>query len=401
MSFFLNVFSSTWWFYKWESVSFILRLLVSLTVCLYLYFTLLPLLPLSKIDKYVNPAFVLALLTGCFFLFLSISPSPSPTSVSPNPLIRLLDGHVLKDFDLLVKAPPVSVELDISKEIPLLNSHSIQVIAGQPGCGKSVSLFSFLKDKHVLWVSGRALPCKNLARLGLNVTTYTEEHCLFLMEDALMTNNYTLVIDDAQVLNSNSLLTRLFVDYGSVQWIPFPIYFTVSDYGPFNKNLKPLIRRVFNHQWYYYPSDDVIGNLTTKLNLNFTKTMMDVGPSLRLIQLYAQFSKSVASSCRGFVADFKLISNEEPLFHQVLLNATRYITSDRNFVDPKYLGNSKVRSRFYEKDFLTSGELYVFFHNPLVRRAACTFFKDTNDWELVKQTCESVSFCDDIMAEFL
>ncbi|KAL0227873.1 hypothetical protein RCL1_004016 [Eukaryota sp. TZLM3-RCL] len=380
-------------FYHGSNVADHIRFFVACSVSAFMWSLMIPFFQVKYSVLSAGVLYGIAVSFGV--LLLAISPPPIP--VSPNPLISLLDAHTLKDFDLLVVTPQVSVDIDILTEISSFNTRKVLVIAGQPGCGKSVSLFSYLKDKHVLWVSGRNLPCKNLARLGLNVTTYTEEHCLFLMDDALMTNNYTLVIDDVQVLDANALLTRLFRGHGSAQSVPFPVYFTVSDYNAFTDNIKPLIRRIYSPHFYYYPSDDVIGDLTSKLNLNFTKTMMDVGPSLRLIQDYATDSREVSSLCEDIVEELKALDQSAV---DLLFNVTPFISSDRGFVHLSDVVSSETLQRLSELNYLTAGKGKVFFHNPLVRRAACTFFKHSHNWESVRHGCESVSLCSDIVADF-
>ncbi|KAL0221036.1 hypothetical protein RCL1_000890 [Eukaryota sp. TZLM3-RCL] len=395
LSFIPIFFLSYFCFYHGSNVASYIRLFVSFSVSAFMCSLMLPFFMIT--NRVLSGGCMYAIAVGFAAFLVTLAPPPIP--VPPHPLITLLDTHVLEDFPVFVSVPQTMVEIDLLPKIAKLATRRLQVIAGQPGCGKSVSLFSFLKDKHVLWVSGRALPCENLRFLGLNVSLYSQEDCLELMQNALRTKNYTLVIDDAQTLEPSSLLTRLFKSYGAVESTPFPIYFTVSDYNAFMVKLHPLIHRVYSPHWYSYPSDDVINNLTDSLNLNFTKTMMDVGPSLRLIQLYATDADEVRVGCNSLVSMFSSLPKDAL---ELMLNATRLISHDHATIDLLSLGNYPLLSELYHLNFLTAGPNTVTFHNPLVRRAACSFFsKSMAHWDLVKDSCDSVSFCNNIRHVFI
>ncbi|KAL0248753.1 hypothetical protein GEMRC1_003987 [Eukaryota sp. GEM-RC1] len=73
----------------------------------------------------------------------------------------------LSDFPLVVTLPSsnVIVPLEIDEIIPTLSPQLIQVLGGVPGCGKSLSLYRFLKDQHVIWLSGKLSVCQNLTVL--------------------------------------------------------------------------------------------------------------------------------------------------------------------------------------------------------------------------------------------
>ncbi|KAL0205763.1 hypothetical protein P9112_001070 [Eukaryota sp. TZLM1-RC] len=77
--------------------------------------------------------------------------------------------HPLSDFHAVVSRPNIQheVHLEIDDALQLMNPYRINVLAGVPGCGKSVSLFKFLEKQHVIWLTGRRSLCENLSlRLG-------------------------------------------------------------------------------------------------------------------------------------------------------------------------------------------------------------------------------------------
>ncbi|KAL0206820.1 hypothetical protein P9112_012531 [Eukaryota sp. TZLM1-RC] len=262
------------------------------------------------------------------------------------------------------------------------------VLAGQPGCGKSVALYKFLEKRNVLWLSGRTSICRNLKTIGLNVNQLSEEECLFMAQDALDSNKFTLVIDDVQVLQKDSPMVDLFRHFGSHTSLPFPIYFTASDWSTYYTTIYPMIRRVVSLHWFSYPLDEQILNLTTRLGIDFNKTMRDVGPSPRLIQGYANDSSAILSGCVEIVNVFATFPDQ---LKTIIYDVTNLTFNDRESI--RKFNYSEGVYNLVDQNFLTVGLGGLGFHNPLIRRAACTFFTSSN---MSMDSCEFVSSCNEI-----
>ncbi|KAL0209604.1 hypothetical protein RCL1_008442 [Eukaryota sp. TZLM3-RCL] len=158
--------------------------------------------------------------------------------------------HPLSHFPDLVYRPNIEqeVHLEIEDALELMNPCRINVLAGVPGCGKSVSLYKFLAQKQtpVIWLNGRRSICKQLSdKLSFKrATSFAEEDCLRLIVKLLETNEFTLVIDDVQALAFDQPMVSLFKGFGADLEIPFPIFFTTSDYILSLNKFGCLIQRI-------------------------------------------------------------------------------------------------------------------------------------------------------------
>ncbi|KAL0249380.1 hypothetical protein GEMRC1_004612 [Eukaryota sp. GEM-RC1] len=225
----------------------------------------------NHLTENMVPISILVVIGALMAMFYICNPTLSQT----------LDAHTLGHFNNLVDLPKVSVPLELDEKIASLSTNTMIVLAGQSGCGKSVSLFNFLKKKTCVVVASQL----NL-KLGLSALNWTEKQCFGVIRKALRTNKYSLVIDDAELIHPGSLLFQLIGGYGGEGSLPFPIYLTVTDCSAYNTNLIPKIKSNVVEFWFDYPNATVIRNLTSLLGLDYYKIIKMVGPSLRFINQY-------------------------------------------------------------------------------------------------------------------
>ncbi|KAL0224985.1 hypothetical protein RCL1_002897 [Eukaryota sp. TZLM3-RCL] len=348
---------------------------------------ILPLLRYFTDDPQVTVYFGSAIYLLLLAILFTIRPS----------LVSILNVNTLNHFSFVsVPDPAFTVDLEIDHQLKSATTTNLMVLAGQPGCGKSVSLYRFLQNEHVLWLNARNTLCQNLANYGINVNKLTEQDCFQHFQTALTARNhrFSLVIDDVQVVEPDSLYLNLFKVYGSGPFLPFPIFFTVSDMQPYRNTIRPLIYRVQNLRFFHYPPDDKILQLTNKLGLDFNKTMLDVGPSLRLIQMYAQDPSFISNQCDDYVGKIQeLKTHDHFLFSFVrdLVNQST-ISTDRDGFQFSMFDLTAVEP-LCSKNLLIKGLREFYWHNPLVLRAACTSFGDEVN---LSTGCKFVSKCYEI-----
>ncbi|KAL0224853.1 hypothetical protein RCL1_002765 [Eukaryota sp. TZLM3-RCL] len=348
---------------------------------------ILPLLRYFTVDPQVSVYFGSAIYLLLLTILFTIRPS----------LVSILNVNTLNHFCFVsVPDPAFTVDLEIDHQLKSATTTNLIVLAGQPGCGKSVSLYRFLQNEHVVWLNARNTLCQNLANYGINVNKLTEQDCFQHFQTALTARNhrFSLVIDDVQVVEPDSLYLNLFKGYGSGPFLPFPIFFTVSDMQPYRNTIEPLIYRVENLRFFHYPPDDKILQLTNKLGPDFNKTMLDVGPSLRLIQMYAQDPSLISNQCDDYVGNIQeLKTHDHFLFSFVrdLVNQSS-ISSDRHGFQFSMFDLTAVEP-LCSKNLLIKGLKEFYWHNPLVLRAACTSFGDEVN---LSTGCKFVSKCFEI-----
>ncbi|KAL0224690.1 hypothetical protein RCL1_002602 [Eukaryota sp. TZLM3-RCL] len=281
----------------------------------------------------------------------------------------------------------IHTEIDdyLTRMIPL----KINTLVGSSGCGKSVALYRYLNNQSVVWLSGRDSLCVSLQNMKFHKRSnkVDEDNCYSTVFNALSTHKFPLVIDDAQAIASDSPLISLFRGYGSRSFLPFPIYFTVSDYYDYDR-IHILLTRVDVINWFNYPNETMIELLASKLNLNYTWVMRDVGPSLRLINEYATHGAAAISlECNTVLASLNTFLKKNNDTIPFLENMTASINSDYE----GYSGSSDDYVRFLEHNLVTVlFDNTLGFHNPLIRRAACSYFAKQGR---VIDSCMSVSTC--------
>ncbi|KAL0209602.1 hypothetical protein RCL1_008440 [Eukaryota sp. TZLM3-RCL] len=121
--------------------------------------------------------------------------------------------------------------------------------------------------------------------------------------------------------------------------------------------------------------------------------MKDFSPSLRLIQEAQTSSRAEQwALCKSIGGVIEYLSADQ-LVLELLRNITeRTFTDNDDFSHSSFSGDiSSKLALLVEKNLLTTSFDGVLFHDPLVRRAACSFF---SDFEI--SACKSVSKCSEI-----
>ncbi|KAL0241099.1 hypothetical protein GEMRC1_006334 [Eukaryota sp. GEM-RC1] len=238
--------------------------------------------------------------------------------------------------------------------------------------------FEHLKNKHVIWLDARISLCDNLAALGFNVETDSEADCRRIIRAALNTQKFVLVIDDALAAPEDSPVFKLYVRYVTKK-PQFRIFLTVSNDKLYYEKLHTRLKRTAIEFSVPYSSSDVLEKLCQSYNisgLEFDDVLSRTGPSLRLVDDYLHRISLLKLKCVAAQNDLRL--NFKPHI-PVLLEFTQKFTNDYVSLDLSKLSMTEDQFELLLTNSILSGDYeYAFFHDPIIRRAACTLFESYN-----------------------
>ncbi|KAL0244680.1 hypothetical protein GEMRC1_008762 [Eukaryota sp. GEM-RC1] len=322
--------------------------------------------------------FILFALCSFFYvlLFSLLSNVPMHSTVSDfDSFVDHITAHPLGSFSTVVNYPNVPyIKTDLDDVLSSIKDDGLYILIGPAGLRKSVALFNHLKKDHVIWLDARIHLCENLFKLGYTVETKFEQDCLILIQEALNTNNFTLVINDDDAAFLDNLIFQFIVDFGEVE-PKFKIFFVVSDYKLYLQRMYNFLRETVFEIRVSYPSYNHIQKICDTYNLKCEEMLRITGPSLELIDQYLHQKSLLRTTCDRFQSLFRTNLH----LTDALLEFTRMSTNDYLLLN---LEKSNISKEQYDllitKNVLSDIFYEASFHNPLVRRVVCTYFESHN-----------------------
>ncbi|KAL0231010.1 hypothetical protein GEMRC1_010415 [Eukaryota sp. GEM-RC1] len=320
----------------------------------------------------VKESFVALAFIPTLFLLLSHFPVDIPFSNSMS-FTDHIAAHPLKDFKSVVDYPELYTPTDIDDVLSSRTKNGFYVLSGPSGIGKSVALFEHLKKDHVIWLNARHTLCENLDRLDFKVETDDDDECRRVIRHAIFTKRFVLVIDDAQVSSVNSSIFKLYSIYGSTQ-TGFKVFLIVSDYKLYYQRLHSRLKRNAVEIRVPYPRHEVLAKFRDNLDLsNFEEVLKTTGPSLRLINDYVHDRPLLKPKCMTAKSDLETTFED---IKPILLELTRNFTDDYSSLDLTQFMTKDQFEVLNINTILSGTYMNAYFHDPIIRRAACTLFKD-------------------------